>query len=52
MLVNYADDIIIPVYTELDAELTDLEAAVNAFLAAPSANYAGSGENSFQRSLS
>jgi predicted lipoprotein len=36
MLVNYADNIIIPAYTDLNTKLNSLEVAVNAFLAAPS----------------
>jgi uncharacterized protein len=37
MLVNYADNIIIPAYNDLNTRLNTLETAVNAFLAAPSA---------------
>lgn len=37
MLVNYADQIIIPAYTDLNAKMATLESAVNAFLEAPSA---------------
>ena len=36
MLANYADNLIIPGYTDLDAKLVTLEVAVNAFLTAPS----------------
>ncbi|MBS1661435.1 MAG: imelysin family protein [Bacteroidetes bacterium] len=36
MLVNYADNIIIPAYVDLNAKLGTLETSVNAFLAAPS----------------
>ncbi len=36
MLVNYADKIIIPAYTDLNAKIITLESAVNAFLDAPS----------------
>jgi len=36
MLVNYADNIILPGYTDLQSKLSLLETSVNAFLAAPS----------------
>src|SRR6187549_3746634 len=36
MLTNYADNIIIPAYTDLQAKLDLLETSINAFLAAPS----------------
>ena len=32
MLINYADQIIIPAYTDLNAKMVTLESAVNAFL--------------------
>lgn len=37
MLINYADRIIIPAYTDLSTKMVTLESAVNAFLDAPSA---------------
>ena len=37
MLTNYADNIIIPAYTDLQGKLDLLDASVNTFLAAPSA---------------
>ena len=36
MLTNYADNIIIPAYTDLQAKLASLEGNVQAFLATPS----------------
>lgn len=36
MLTNYADNIIIPAYTDLQAKIGSLETSVQAFLAAPS----------------
>src|SRR5262245_58861020 len=37
MLINYADNLIIPSYTDLSSKLSALETSVNAFLDAPSA---------------
>ncbi len=37
MLINYADNLIIPAYTDLQAKLVLLESDINAFLAAPAA---------------
>lgn len=36
MLVNYADNLIVPAYTDLNTKLGSLATSVNAFLAAPS----------------
>jgi predicted lipoprotein len=36
MLINYADNIIIPAYTDLQSKLVLLEGSINTFLAAPS----------------
>lgn len=36
MLLNYADNIIVPAYTDLNTKLGNLSTSVNAFLAAPS----------------
>lgn len=48
MLINYADNIIIPAYTDLQTKLTALEGTINAFLTTPSAGTQQTVKGSFK----